>query len=77
MSAVSRNGRCCLLYTSGLHGLPKSDVLKYLLDGNCSVVVRPSGTEPKMKVYVSVTEENEEKARKVEEEIVGGVEGSF
>ena len=30
-----------------------------------------------MKVYVSVTEENEEKARKVEEEIVGGVEGSF
>ena len=64
-------------YSQGLHGLPKSDVLKYLLDGNCSVVVRPSGTEPKMKVYVSVTEENEEKARKVEEEIVGGVEGSF
>lgn len=64
-------------YSQGLHGLPKSDVLKYLLDGNCSVVVRPSGTEPKMKVYVSVTEENEEKARKVEEEIVGGVERSF
>lgn len=25
----------------GLDGLPKSDVLKYLLEGNCSVMVRP------------------------------------
>ena len=57
-------------YSQGLNGLPKSDVLKYLLDGNSSVVVRPSGTEPKMKVYVSVTEENEEKARCKEKRIV-------
>ena len=61
-------------YSQGLNGLPKFDVLKYLLDGNCSVVVRPSGTEPKMKVYVSVTEENEEKARCAENEIMKGVE---
>lgn len=42
-------------YSKGLDGLPKSDVLKFLLEGNCSVVVRPSGTEPKLKTYLSVT----------------------
>ena len=42
-------------YAEGLDGLPKSDVLKYLLEGNCSVVVRPSGTEPKLKTYISVS----------------------
>lgn len=31
--------------------LPVSDVLSYTLSGNCSVIVRPSGTEPKMKIY--------------------------
>ena len=32
-------------YVQGLDGLPKSDVLKFLLEDNCSLVVRPSGTE--------------------------------
>ena len=61
-------------YSKGLNGLPKSDVLKYLLEGNCSVVIRPSGTEPKLKVYVSVSAKTEGDARRVEEEIVGDVE---
>lgn len=42
-------------YSQGLDGLPKSDVLKYLLEGNSSVVVRPSGTEPKLKAYISIS----------------------
>lgn len=42
-------------YAQGLDGLPKSDVIKFLLENNCSVVVRPSGTEPKLKIYLSVT----------------------
>lgn len=42
-------------YSLGIHGLPKSDVLKFLLSESCSIVVRPSGTEPKLKTYISVT----------------------
>ena len=34
--------------------LPKSNVLKFILDNGSSFVVRPSGTEPKMKVYLAV-----------------------
>jgi phosphoglucomutase len=60
-------------YSKGLNGLPASDVLKYYTD-NCSVVVRPSGTEPKLKVYVSVTAENKDVAKMVEREIAEDVE---
>ena len=56
-------------YAPGLDGLPKSDVLKFLLEDNCSIVVRPSGTEPKLKTYISVSAENKENAEKVEAEI--------
>lgn len=34
--------------------LPKSNVLKFILKDGSSFVVRPSGTEPKMKVYMSI-----------------------
>lgn len=34
--------------------LPKSNVLKYILEDNAWFVVRPSGTEPKMKIYLAV-----------------------
>lgn len=34
--------------------LPKSNVLKFILEDGSSFVVRPSGTEPKMKVYLAV-----------------------
>ena len=32
--------------------LPKSNVLIFRLDGGSSIIVRPSGTEPKIKLYV-------------------------
>ncbi|HFQ4363836.1 TPA: phospho-sugar mutase [Enterococcus faecium] len=53
-------------YSKGLNGLPKSDVLKFMLEDNCSVVVRPSGTEPKLKTYISVSVENKEAAEAME-----------
>lgn len=56
-------------YSKGLDGLPKSDVLKYLMDGNCSVVVRPSGTEPKLKTYISVSAKTKEEAVEIEKKI--------
>ena len=59
---------------AGLDGLPKSDVLKFLLEDNCSIVVRPSGTEPKLKTYISVSAENKETAEKVEAEICKSAE---
>lgn len=60
----------CLDYLQGLDALPKSDVLKFLLEGDCSVVIRPSGTEPKMKAYISVNAEDLERAEVGEKEIV-------
>ena len=64
----------CLDYSEGL---PKSDVLKFILEGNCSVVVRPSGTEPKMKVYVSVSAEDMEEASCVERRMQENMKGIF
>lgn len=63
-------------YSKGLDGLPKSDVLKYLLADHCSVVVRPSGTEPKMKTYISVSAPDHASAAALEEKITGGL-GEF
>jgi len=50
-------------YSKGLNGLPASDVLKYFTEDG-SVVIRPSGTEPKLKLYVSVTAENKAEAER-------------
>lgn len=61
-------------YVFGFDGLPKSDVLKFLLEDNCSIVIRPSGTEPKLKMYISVSAEDKETAEKTEEEICRSAE---
>ncbi|OPJ65580.1 phospho-sugar mutase [Clostridium chromiireducens] len=44
--------------------LPKSNVLKYILEDGSYFVVRPSGTEPKMKVYLAVKSSSLENADK-------------
>ena len=43
--------------------LPESDVLFFELEGGLWAVLRPSGTEPKLKIYTCVCAENEDAAR--------------
>ena len=38
--------------------LPVSDVVKFFLDDNSTITVRPSGTEPKLKVYYFANGQN-------------------
>ena len=64
-------------YSVGLNGLPASDVLKYFYEGDGvtgSVVIRPSGTEPKLKAYISVTAADQAAAEAVEEQITAELE---
>ena len=42
--------------------LPNSNVLYYVLENDCWCCIRPSGTEPKIKFYMGVKENTEEKA---------------
>lgn len=52
-------------YTQGVGDLPKSDVLKYRFADGSWMAVRPSGTEPKIKVYYSVRRPTREEAEQV------------
>ena len=52
-------------YAPGLDGLPKADVLKFIFKDSSWIAIRPSGTEPKIKVYYSVRGENKNDASKV------------
>ena len=65
------------LYKDGkkeLINLPKANVLKYDLGGDMWACVRPSGTEPKLKIYVSTVAASAEESlalnKKVQEELV-------
>lgn len=48
---------------------PESDVLYFALSGGGFVCVRPSGTEPKIKLYVNVSHKNKEKAEALLKEV--------
>ncbi len=67
---AGRDIKQCLDYNLGIDGLPKSNVLKFYLEGNCSVVVRPSGTEPKLKLYLSISASGQREAQAVEERLL-------
>ena len=45
-------------------GLPFSDVVEFRLDNSSSVIVRPSGTEPKIKIYIEAVSDTSENAIK-------------
>ena len=45
--------------------LPKSDVLEYVLDDGSSIIVRPSGTEPKLKIYLSAKGNSKQESEEI------------
>ena len=61
-------------YQKGIEGLPKADVIQMVLEDETYLTVRPSGTEPKIKFYISVVDTDrkvaENKLVKMEKEFV-------
>ena len=64
-------------YSKGINGLPKSDVLKYILENDCTVVIRPSGTEPKLKMYSSIKAPTELEANAIYNQIADDMKKKF
>ena len=65
-------------YQKGVEDLPKSDVIQIVLEDETYLTVRPSGTEPKIKFYISVVDADkkvaEEKLAKLEKEFLNYAE---
>lgn len=60
-------------FSVGVRDLPKENVLKYVWNDGSWMAVRPSGTEPKIKVYYSIKDDSKEAAKarleKIQEKI--------
>lgn len=51
--------------------LPKSNVLKFIYENGISVIARPSGTEPKLKLYYTVKADTRDLAKAIADSLVG------
>lgn len=51
-------------FSTGIRDLPKENVLKYIWKDGSWMAVRPSGTEPKIKVYYSIVDPDKNAAKK-------------
>ena len=49
-------------FSKGIGDLPKENVLKYIFEDGSWIAIRPSGTEPKLKVYYSIQDKSRENA---------------
>ena len=65
-------------YQKGVDNLPKADVIQMVLEDETYLTVRPSGTEPKIKFYISVVDSDkkvaEEKLARIEKEFINYAE---
>ena len=57
-------------YVKGIDGLPAENMLQFVLEDNCSVIVRPSGTEPKLKTYIYVSAASEAQAMQLADKLI-------
>ena len=55
-------------------GLPASNVLMFRLEGGASVIVRPSGTEPKIKMYFTTLGKDLAEAEAQKEKLAQAIE---
>ncbi len=60
-------------YSRGLDGLPRENVLKFILADGSWFCLRPSGTEPKIKVYFAVRGDSQEEAARAIVKLTGEV----
>ncbi|WP_066515743.1 phospho-sugar mutase [Curtobacterium ammoniigenes] len=60
-------------YLHGTADLPASDIVRWDLSGEARIIVRPSGTEPKLKVYIDARASDLTTARSVVESLAAGV----
>ncbi len=58
-------------------GLPKANVLIYTLDDGATIVVRPSGTEPKIKTYFTTLGKDLAEAKREKDELAEAVKPLF
>lgn len=52
-------------YLNGSTGLPRSNVLRFFLEDGMEAVVRPSGTEPKLKIYLTAIGKSRAESREI------------
>ncbi|WP_434769365.1 phospho-sugar mutase [Curtobacterium flaccumfaciens] len=60
-------------YADGVAGFPPSDILRYDLSGDARVIVRPSGTEPKVKVYIDTVADTPAEAQRLVDALAAAV----
>jgi phosphomannomutase len=60
-------------YADGVAGFPPSDILRYDLSGDARVIVRPSGTEPKVKVYIDTVADTPAEAQRLVDALAASV----
>ncbi|MCH5300832.1 MAG: phospho-sugar mutase [Ruminococcus sp.] len=57
--------------------LPKSNVIQFNLEGNNAVIVRPSGTEPKIKLYITAVGKDEAEAQAITDKLAKAMENDL
>jgi phosphomannomutase len=64
-------------FADGFENFPPTDLIRLTIDGGSRVIVRPSGTEPKLKIYIdaAVTEGVNRSARVAE--VVAAIESDL